>query len=119
MFRFGKNVLKLLDSVNGSLLTVNKILAAKNEFKGIGNSVNIDEILKSSNGAKVYREIAKNENNDKQNLNKSDKVHFTPIRVDSPSKGGINIKGKYVIYLKSLKLVIKHKLLMEKSLLNL
>jgi hypothetical protein len=62
MLRF-KNVLKLLDSVNGSLLTINKITSSRNEFQGIYGNFELDGKMKK---------VMKGENEKNGNVKDSD-----------------------------------------------
>jgi hypothetical protein len=58
MFKFGKNVLKLLDNVNVGLLTLNRIKSAGKDFGGIYTDINFDELKsKNKSGPVKYEKV--------------------------------------------------------------
>jgi hypothetical protein len=80
-FRFGKNLLKLLDNAHSGLLTLNKLLISSNNFQGVCTNILIDEMRRKDK---------------KENIKKGIKIE-EKIKTSSPHE---EIKKEEVIELK-------------------
>jgi aarF domain-containing kinase len=83
-FKFGKNFLKLIDTVNTGLLTANRIINSQNSFGGVGNSnVFVEDIIRKSKEARE-KKVEKNELKSETNI--SDKGKDNEINIKSEDK---------------------------------
>jgi hypothetical protein len=93
MFRL-KNVLKIIDSVNISLLTINKVAGAGKEFKGIYSNIDVNELIGGSknnneSSVKIKENISNNEmvnNSTNKFVKTQESVQNNNIKIDLKDK---------------------------------